>query len=75
MGRDRPWLHLLVAFIAFWVLFGVNVFLVGLFADTSVAIIAALATIGELLVAVTIPLTEMMSALVVWAGITRKTSN
>jgi hypothetical protein len=66
LPRDRPWLALFAGFIVFWVLFG------GIFTDSSAGIIAGLATIGQLIVSVSFPITEMLAGLIARAGITRK---
>jgi len=75
MGRDRPWLSLLVAFIGFWILFGVNAFLVGIFTESSVGVIAALAAVGQIIISLSLPITEILAALASKAGIRRRISN
>jgi hypothetical protein len=69
----RTWTVIFASFIGFWMLFGVNYFLVGLFTETSVGVIAALAAIGEMLLSCTISIEDMLGALLARAGVKRKT--
>jgi hypothetical protein len=48
------WTTILAAFLGFWLLFGINAFLIGVFTETSVSVLAALAAIGEIILGVTI---------------------
>jgi transketolase C-terminal domain/subunit len=75
MARERPWLSVLTGFFGFWVLFGVNFVAVGVFTETSVGVIAGLATLGQIIVIVNISLTEILAAIATRMGITRRTSN
>ena len=71
------WEMLLGVLVGFWVIFGVNAFLIFLFMkpDSPSSSLAALASIGEILLVATVSLEDMIGALLARAGITRKTSN
>jgi len=66
------WVVILASFIAFWILFGVNFFLVGLLTETSVGVIAALAAIGQMVMACTISIEDILGAVLTRIGVKRK---
>lgn len=74
MGRDQPWLALLVAFIGFWFLFAINAFFVAIFTDMYVGVIAAIASLGQIVVHLGLPITEILEALAARSGIIRKSN-
>ncbi|MEP6756812.1 MAG: hypothetical protein ABJA67_15005 [Chthonomonadales bacterium] len=69
------WIMVSFAFAEFWVFFGLNRFVIGLFSEAPSSVLAALAAIGQVTAISALSLEDMLGAIMTRIGVKSKNSN